>query len=162
MSRRTERVAAEMRRELGKLILHELVDPRLDGAMPSVTRISVAEDLSTADVFVTAMGNDAKQNLALGALRSAAAHLRGRLMKEMVIRLVPVLKFHLDDKLRKELEVMNLLELARKDVEEADARRAAKAAAEAGDPPVDLPIVEESDEPAADPEPVAAEKGEAQ
>ena len=145
MSRRTERVAAEMRRELGKLILHELVDPRLDGAMPSVTRISVAEDLSTADVYVTVMGPDAKQQLALGALRSAAAHLRGRLMREMVIRLVPALRFHLDDKLKKELEVMNLLELARKDVEEAEARRAAKAAAEAG----------ESGEAA--PEPVAAE-----
>ena len=144
-----------MRRELGKLILHELVDPRLDGAMPSVTRISVAEDLSTADVYVTAMGPDVKQQLALGALRSAAAHLRGRLMKEMVIRLVPVLKFHLDDKLRKELEVMNLLELARKDVEEADARRAAKAAAEAGESPAtdDSPAAEESP----DAEPVAAD-----
>ena len=136
MSRRTERVGAEIRRELGAILLHEMVDPRLDG-MPSVTRVKVAEDLSTADVFVTVMGTDGKQSAALNALKHSAGHLRSRLTKSMVIRQVPLLKFHLDEALRKELEVLDLLEKVRQENEALDRKRAAleeSATEPSGDP----------------------------
>ena len=129
MSRRTERVGAEIKRELGTIILHELVDPRLEG-LPSITRVKVAEDLSTADVFFTAMGSEGKQSAALAALKHSAGHLRSRLTKSMVIRQVPLLKFHLDEALKKELAVLELLEKVRQENEALDRKRA-EAAAEA-------------------------------
>ena len=45
-----------IRQEVATAILRELDDPRLEGLLPSVTRVKLAEDLSTADVFVTMMG----------------------------------------------------------------------------------------------------------
>ena len=100
------------------IILHELQDPRLTG-MPSITRVKVSEDLSIADVYITVMGTLAQQNTALNALRHSAGMLRTRLTSEMTLRSAPFLKFHIDEKLKKELA---LLELLKKVKEESDAR----------------------------------------
>jgi len=59
------------------IIMRELDDPRLTG-LPSITRVKVSEDLSTADVFVTVMGTTGKQAAALIALKHSAGMMRSR------------------------------------------------------------------------------------
>src|ERR1700722_6617119 len=108
MSRRTERVASAIQQELAMIILRELNDPRLVG-MPSITRVKVSPDLSGADVFVTVMGTVGQQSAALNALRHSAGLMRTRLTHEMSLRVAPFLKFHLDENLKKELELMDAL-----------------------------------------------------
>src|SRR5687768_693782 len=49
MSRRTDKIGSAIRQEVSRVIMRELNDPRLDGLLPSVNRVKVAEDLSTAD-----------------------------------------------------------------------------------------------------------------
>ena len=44
-----------IQRELAGIIMRDLNDPRLVG-FPSITKVKVAPDLSTADVYVTIMG----------------------------------------------------------------------------------------------------------
>ena len=115
MSRRTERLASMIHRELSMVILRELNDPRLVG-LPSITRVEVTEDISSADVYVTVMGSEGKQTAALNALKHSAGLMRSRLTKVMEIRQVPFLKFHLDEGLKKEmaiLETLRLIELER-------------------------------------------------
>lgn len=90
------------------IIMRELDDPRLVG-LPSITRVKVAEDLSTADVFVTVMGTEGRQNAALNALKHSAGMMRSRLAEMMEMRQVPYLKFHLDENLKKEREVLDIL-----------------------------------------------------
>lgn len=142
-------LGSTIQRELMEIIMRELNDPRLMG-FPSITRVNVASDLSIADVFVTIMGTPGQQTAALNALKHSAGMMRTRLMKTLSIRQVPFLKFQIDEQLRKELEVMDLLEKVRKENEAIDRKRAAEAEAaaqqeqpappqdEAGQPPASI------------------------
>ena len=107
--------------------MRELSDPRLMG-LPSITRVKVSEDLSQADVYVTVMGTQGQQNAALNALKHSAGLMRTRLTKSLSLRVAPFLKFHLDENLKKELEVMELLRKAAEENEELDRKRAAEGA----------------------------------
>lgn len=111
------------------IIMRELNDPRLTG-FPSITRVKVADDLSVADVFVTIMGTPGQQTAALNALRHSAGLMRTRLTKELSIRQVPFLKFQIDEDLKKELAVLELLDKVAKENAELDRQRA-----EQGEPP---------------------------
>lgn len=102
------------------IIMRELDDPRLTG-LPSITRVKVSEDLSIADIYVTVMGTEGKQTAALNALKHSAGMMRSRLAEMMELRQVPYLKFHIDENLKKEREVLDLL---RKVEEERQANEA--------------------------------------
>lgn len=117
-----EMIASTLQKELMTIIMRELNDPRLVG-MPSITRIKVANDLSTADVFVTIMGTEGKQLAALNALKHSAGLMRQRLQKTLPMRTVPFLKFHMDENLKKEMGVLDLIEKAVKEEDELKASR---------------------------------------
>ena len=115
------------------IILHELNDPRLTG-MPSITRVKVSEDLSIADVYVTIMGTPGQQSASLNALKHAAGLMRSRLTKALTLRSAPFVKFHMDDNLKKEIAVLDLLRKVARENEEIDRRRAAEAGIVPGRP----------------------------
>jgi len=106
-----------------QIIMRELNDPRLTG-MPSITRVRVSEDLSVADVYITSMGTAGQQTAALNALRHSAGMMRAKLTKALAIRQVPFFRFHADEQLRKELEMMDLLDQVARENAELDRRRA--------------------------------------
>ena len=105
------------------MIMRELADPRLP-TIVSITRVKVSNDLSVADVFVTVMGTPGQQTAALNALKHSAAVMRTKLTKSLTLRVAPFLKFHLDEDLKKELEVLSLLDRVAKENEELDRKRA--------------------------------------
>src|SRR5215217_4146939 len=123
MSRRTERLGSTIQQELAQIIMHELSDPRITG-MPSITRVKVSPDLSIADVYMTVMGTAGQQNAALNALRHSAGLMRTKLTAQMTLRVAPYLKFHLDENLKKELEVQELLRKVAEENAELDRKRA--------------------------------------
>src|SRR5205809_312297 len=123
MSRRTERVASTIQQELALIIMRELNDPRLVG-MPSITRVKVSPDLSIADVYVTIMGTPGQQTAALNALRHSAGLMRTKLTDAMTLRVAPFLKFHIDEDLKKELAMQDLLEKVAAENAEIDRKRA--------------------------------------
>jgi ribosome-binding factor A len=123
MSRRTERLGSTIQQELALIIQRELNDPRLTG-LPSITRVEVAEDLSVAEVFVTIMGTPGQQSASLNALKHSAGLMRTRLTKSLSIRQVPFIKFSMDERLKKELEVLELIQKAAAETAEAERRRA--------------------------------------
>jgi ribosome-binding factor A len=125
MSRRTERLASVIRQELATMILHELDDPRLTG-MPSITRVKVSDDLSMADVYFTSMGTPGQQTAALNALRHSAGAMRTKLTKSLSIRQTPYLRFHLDEQLKKELNLLSIIDQVHQENEELDRKRAEK------------------------------------
>src|SRR5262249_10752043 len=94
--------------------------------MPSITRVKVSPDLSIADVYMTIMGTPGQQTAALNALKHSAGLMRAKLTKVLTLRIAPYLKFHIDENLKKELEVLNLLDKVAKENEEIDRRRAAE------------------------------------
>lgn len=124
-------IGSTIQRELGSIILHELTDPRLPRII-SVTRVKVSPDIEHAEVFVTVMGTPGQQTMALNALKHSASLMRGKLTKAMTLRVAPYLHFQLDEGLKKELEVLDLLEMVRRENEEIDRKRAAEAGAAGG------------------------------
>ena len=129
MSVRTERVASTIQRELATLMQRELQDPRLEGIV-SITRVKVSPDLSVADVYVTVMGTPGQQNAALNVLKHSAGMMRGKLTRALSLRVAPYLKFHLGEDLKKELEMMQLLQKVADENAELDRKRAEAAASE--------------------------------
>ncbi len=113
------------------IMLRELADPRLVG-LPSITRVKVSDDLSVADVFITVMGTPGQQTAALNALKHSAGMMRLMLTKNMTLRIAPFLKFHIDEDLKKELALQQLLQKVADENAELDRKRAAAEAAEAG------------------------------
>ncbi len=123
MERRAERLASIIRRELAEIILHELHDPRIMG-MPSITRVKLVDDMSTADVFVTIMGTPGQQTAALNALKHSAGMMRTRLTKAIAIRQVPFIRFQIDEQLKEELKVLELIDKVARENAEIDRKRA--------------------------------------
>src|SRR5215212_11218143 len=129
MSLRTERLGSTIQRELAIMILRDLNDPRVL-PMTSITRVKVSEDLSIADVFVTVMGTPGQQTAALNALKHSAGLMRTKLTKKLTLRIAPYLKFQIDEDLKKELELQELLHKVSLENAEIDRKRA-----EEGKPP---------------------------
>jgi ribosome-binding factor A len=123
MSRRTDMLASTIQKELAQMILRELNDPRLP-SITSITRVKVSADLSIADVYVSIMGTPGQQSAGLNALKHSAGLMRTKLTKQLTLRQAPFLKFHIDEGLKKELEVMDLLDQVAKENAEIDRKRA--------------------------------------
>jgi len=121
LSRRTERIGSLIRQELAQIMLRELNDPRLQG-LPSITRVKVSPDLSVADVYITVLGTDVQQNTTLNGLRHSAGMMRARLTKQIALRQSPFLKFHIDENLKRELAVLNLLRKVELEREQQEAQ----------------------------------------
>lgn len=116
------------------IMLRELVDPRLVG-LPSITRVKVSDDLSVADVFITVMGTPGQQTAALNALKHSAGMMRTLLTKRLTLRIAPFLKFHIDEDLKKELALQEVLHKVAEENAELDRKRAAEAATAAAAEP---------------------------
>ena len=132
MSRRTEMLGSTIQRELAEFIMRELNDPRLP-TIVSITRVKVTDDLEYADVYVSIMGTPGQQSAALIALKHSAGLMRTTLTKSLSLRQAPFIRFHIDEQLKKELEVLEVLDRLRQEREADEARKAAeRAAAEQG------------------------------
>jgi ribosome-binding factor A len=131
MSRRTEMLGSTIQREIATMILRDLQDPRLIG-FPTVTRVKVSDDLSMADVYITVMGTPGQQTAALNALKHSAGMLRTKLTHALTLRQAPFLRFHIDEDLKKELAVLDLIRKANQEQAELDQQRAAKTLTEEG------------------------------
>jgi ribosome-binding factor A len=132
-------LGSTIQRELATMIMRELNDPRLP-TIVSITRVKVTDDLEYADVYVTVMGTPGQQTAALNALKHSAGMMRAKLTRSLSIRHAPYLRFHMDEQLKKELEVLALIEKARAETQEWESAQARKAAGEvtgtdAGDAP---------------------------
>jgi len=92
--RRPEQVAEIVRQVLAEAITREVRDPRV--GLITLSRVTVSGDLSHAQVYVMAPGEEEDRQRALEGLRSAAGFLRTRIAKALATRTIPELHFELD------------------------------------------------------------------
>ena len=109
MTRRTDRINGLLRQEIGNLLLHDIQDPRL-GRLVSVTQVVVSPDLRHARVFVSVMGADQEKREALRGLEAATPYLRRELSARTLLRVVPTLRFMLDDSIEQGDRVLRLMD----------------------------------------------------
>src|SRR5256714_13322537 len=100
---RVERVAEAVREVASETILFELQDPRVKNV--TVTRAEVAADLQHAKIFVSVMGTDKEQELCMHGLRHSAGFVQAKLASRMKTRFTPVVKFVLDQGVKKSIEI---------------------------------------------------------
>ena len=103
---RTDRIAAQLRRELGTLVREAVAEHGLPSV--SVSDVEVTRDLAHAKVFVTALQEERSKE-AVKALKELAPQMRYQLGRAMKLRHVPELHFHYDDSVDRGERINNLL-----------------------------------------------------
>lgn len=133
-TRRQEKVARVIKEVVSDVVANHLSDPRIEGFV-SVTKVDVAVDLHSADVYLSIFGSgpvlrgDYKQeahqeNAAQNRTFSAIVHAKSRIQSFLASRLqckfCPVLHFHRDEQFKKTLETMKLIDQAVSELKEED------------------------------------------
>jgi ribosome-binding factor A len=129
---RTDRVSAQLRRELGAIVHSAVREHGLPSV--SVSDVEISRDLAHAKVFVTALQQERSKE-AVKALKDLSRELRYELGRAVKMRHVPELHFHYDDSVDKGERIENLL------------RDAPRAAAEDTDGDVDASGDDDADRP---------------
>ncbi len=101
---RAGRLAEEIRKITGNMLLFELKDPRLKGKMVSVSGVDVSDDGSYATVYLSVLGksisedaDDKEKDDILKAMKSASGVIRREIGKNVKLRHVPELSFKIDN-----------------------------------------------------------------
>ena len=119
-TRRQEKVARVVKEAVSDAITHHLNDPRIDGFI-SITRVDMTTDLRNANVYLSFFGcNETGQNKAFAAITHAKSHIQSLLASKVKSRFCPVLHFYKDEKFKKTMETLNLIQEAVKDLKDMD------------------------------------------
>lgn len=120
VTRRQERVARVVKEAVSDAITHQLNDPRIEGFV-SVTKVDVAPDMRNADVYLSIFGKDQSgQNKTFAAIEHARSRVQSLLASRMQSKFCPVLHFCRDEKFKKTLETMRLIDQAAEEWDDGD------------------------------------------
>jgi len=93
MSMRANRVAEQMKKELGEIIGRKLKDPRI--GFVTVTDVALTGDLQQATIYVTVL--DGNRADTLRALEQAKGFIRSEIGQRIRLRITPELIFEYDE-----------------------------------------------------------------
>lgn len=109
--KRADRVNALLQRELGTIISEELGDPRI--AFSTVTEVKVTDDLRSARVHVSVLGDEDQIASTMKALDEAKPYLRHEIGARTDLRFVPELTFVSDRSAERSARISTLLREAK-------------------------------------------------
>ena len=105
---RLERVEKAMMQEVGRVLAHDMNDPRV--GFTTVTRVAVAPDLKSARVYISVLGNEKARKGTMASLTHAAGYLQREVASRMRMKFTPKLSFFMDDGPEKSIRISNLLD----------------------------------------------------
>ena len=115
-TRRQEKVARIVKEAINNAITQHLSDPRIQGLV-SITRVEMAADLRSANVYISVLGKDeTAQNKTFAAIVHAKSRIQSLISGEIQGKFCPVLHFHNDDKFKKTIETIKLIEKVSNDL----------------------------------------------
>ena len=94
MSLRSNRVAEQMKKELGDIIGRKIKNPKV--GFVTVTDVAVTGDLQEATVYITSLGNEREKADTLEALEKAKGFIRSEIGSRIRLRRTPEIKFAFD------------------------------------------------------------------
>ncbi len=104
---RPDRVADQIRAELGQLLTREVHDPGI--GFVTLTRVQVSPDLQWARIYYTSLGDDTARRNTTRALERATPFLRHQIGARLRLKRVPGLKFLYDDAIAGQDRIEQLL-----------------------------------------------------
>jgi ribosome-binding factor A len=115
--RRPARVAQLLQAEIGRLLLHDVRDPRVAGV--TVSDVRVTADLKMARVWVRHLAPRPDEARVLQGLERATSFLRAQLGTRLQLRWVPELRFEYDHLVDDAARLERLLDDLKSDDEDA-------------------------------------------
>lgn len=111
-TRRQEKVSRIVQEVVSDAIANHLNDPRIEGFV-SVTRVDMAPNLKRGDVYLSIFGkNQASQNKTFEAIKHSRSRIQSLIASKLQSKFCPVLHLYKDEKFKKTIEVLNLIDKA--------------------------------------------------
>lgn len=105
MSRRMERVNELLKREISSVLQRDF---EFDGSLVTVNAVEASQDLKEAKVFVGILGGH--EPAVIQRLNEQHGFIQGRVMKRVVLKNTPVLRFVSDHSVERGVDIVNLLD----------------------------------------------------
>ncbi len=105
MSRRTDRINELLRREIGNVIQK---DYEWHGKLITVSGVEVTQDLKEGKVWIGVLGGDATP--VIDKLNRDHGSIQSKMMKRVVLKSTPVLRFLHDSSAVRGVDLVNLLD----------------------------------------------------
>ena len=107
MTLKAEKVAGIIQKEVSEIIQFELKDPKI--GFITITDVTVTNDLSIAKIYVSFLGQKAREEAGMKALERSKGFIRTNLAKRMTLRKVPEQQFKIDDSLERGNKIEKIL-----------------------------------------------------
>lgn len=108
-TRRVERVASLIKREVSQMLLHGIKDDRVGSGIVSITDVDVSRDLQHAKIFVSIYGTEEAKAETMAGLESAAGYVRSHIGQHLRLRRTPEVSFVEDRSLERGDRMLDLL-----------------------------------------------------
>lgn len=105
---RVEKVAQELKKEIGAIVHNELSDPRV--GFITIMRVEITKDLQIAKVYFSVLGSDQQKLKAEEALESAKGFIRRLIGQRLALRLTPEIIFKLDTSVEYSIDIASKIE----------------------------------------------------
>jgi ribosome-binding factor A len=105
MSQRTDRINELLRREIGQIVQR---DYEWGGRLVTIGDVEVTQDLKEGKVWISVLGGDAAS--VIDKLNRERGHIQSRVMKRVVLKSTPVLRFIEDVSAARGVPLVNLLD----------------------------------------------------
>jgi ribosome-binding factor A len=115
-TKRTERVAEQIQREISDILIKDINDPRI--GFVTITEVRISDDLQNARVFASILGDEKKQEESMQGLRSATPYIQREVGRRIRLRVTPQLHFTLDSSVERGARTEQLLREVRERDEE--------------------------------------------
>ena len=103
-----ERITEDIKREL-TAIFRELKDPRVTNNFISIVRVTVTNELSYCEVYISAIEGLEKAKETVQGLKSASGFIKRELGHRLDIRQIPELIFHATDSIEYSANISKIL-----------------------------------------------------
>lgn len=104
---RANRVAEQMKKELGDIIGRKIKDPRV--GFVTITDVEVTGDLQQAKIFISVLGDDQQKQDTLVGLAKARGFIRSEIGNRIRLRKTPELFFEFDEAIEKGNRIEHIL-----------------------------------------------------
>jgi len=92
---RANRVAEQMKKELGEILTRKIKDPRV--GFVTVTDVEVTGDLQQAKIFISVLGDQKEKQNTLMGLAKAKGFIRSEIGNRIRLRKTPEIEFEFDE-----------------------------------------------------------------
>ena len=107
-SLRHQRVRELLKRVVGDILRRELTTDEC--GLVSVNDVGVANDLKSATIFVSVLGNEAQKHFATKRLAKGRSRIQYALGSEIVLKYTPKIKFKVNESIEEGDRVLSILE----------------------------------------------------